>query len=492
MRYTEEQERIFAAGTDSHLKIIAYAGSGKTTTLVELQRRTRRRALYCPFNRTIAEEAQSKFVGTNSKVSTLHAFAWNAVRKPGQDPHSGGAADIRSRGLLRSISIPNVKGWGEYRMAAAANRALSRFCVSDSREITDQHVREALIESVGDPDILLSEPARMKAEEALSRLARPIKSLAESYLMELLTSELYTHDLYLKMLDMSPVLLRMAFSGYQVIYKDEAQDTNPVEHSILQKSGRPIISVGDPFQQIYSWRGAENSLEKMPGKTFFLTESFRFGPDIAALAMQVLNSRPEKRPELPLIGAGNGSGGMQPANAILCRTNSGVIDEALNVAAKGRRYFVDNASSLVSDIRSAQSLQEGVKPKGKGIFAIYDSWDEAVAEAEAGDRALERIIKIVEDGRSEEVIGVINASSQNEKQAEITIMTAHRSKGREFPFVMLGNDWRTVDEMKKRWKKAKQKSERETVLALEEFNALYVAVTRARKKIHRAEELLGK
>ncbi len=488
MKFTDQQERVFSAGTETHRKIIAGAGSGKTTTLVELQKRTRRRALYCPFNRTIAEEATGKFLGSNCQVKTLHAFAWNAVKEPGQRPHQGGASDVRAGGHIGRVMFPRVRGWGDYRLAAAVNRTVSKFCVSDSPRMTEEHAREAIMESVGDPETLRDEKVRMRAEETLAQLSAPILAAARSYLQSLIDDRRYTHDVYLKLLDLSAPLLRTAFAGFQVVYKDEAQDSNPVETAILMKSGIPVISVGDPYQQLYSWRGAQNALDKLPGDPLFLTESFRFGPLIAEQAMAVLNALPVNVPDYPLIGAGDDKGRGRPSNAVICRTNAGVLDAAIAAAKRGHSYFVDNAESLVSDLKAAEAFREGAQ--ARGVFAPFAHWDEAVAEAEAGDRTLDRLIRIVEEGRTDSVIRVIDKSMTSEKDAELTLMTAHRSKGREFPFVKLGDDWKPLSEMKKRWKKARNVSQRDETLALEEYNALYVAITRAESKVYGLAPLL--
>lgn len=47
--------------------------------------------------------------------------------------------------------------------------------------------------------------------------------------------------------------------------------------------------VGDPYQQIYSFRGAVNALSRVPAThTFHLTQSFRFGPEVGYAAHCVL------------------------------------------------------------------------------------------------------------------------------------------------------------------------------------------------------------
>lgn len=489
MKFTDQQEAIFAEGTQKHLNVVAGAGAGKTTSLVEMQKRSRQRSLYCPFNKTIAEDAKSKFLGTNCQVNTLHAFAWRAIRSSPQDrPHKGGSSDVRASGVMGRVMFPRVAGWGDYRLAAAVNRTVSKFCTSNSQRMDVEHARAALVESVGDPDTLQEPAVQERAMAALDALSQPLVDAARLYMKGLIEDQKYTHDVYLKLLDLSPPQLRSAFAGLRHVYKDEAQDNNPVETSILLKSGLPIISVGDPYQQIYSWRGAENALEQLPGKRMLLTESFRFDQSIADQAMRVLDALPKNKPDYRIIGAGDDRGRGRPANAILCRTNSGVIDAAISAARKGHAYFVDNAESLIADLHAAEDLRNG--KQGRGLFSPFNTWDEAIAEAEAGDRTIDRLVKIVEDGRTNEVERVINKSMAHEDSAELTIMTAHRSKGREFPYVKLGEDWKTVPEMQKRWAKSRSKSERDETLALEDFNVLYVAVTRAESKVYGLTPLL--
>ncbi len=55
----------------------------------------------------------------------------------------------------------------------------------------------------------------------------------------------------------------------------------------FQQTATKVI-VGDTHQQMHSWRFAVNSLEKADFKTYQLSSSFRFGQDIADLAVRVL------------------------------------------------------------------------------------------------------------------------------------------------------------------------------------------------------------
>ena len=59
------------------------------------------------------------------------------------------------------------------------------------------------------------------------------------------------------------------------------QDLTPACIDILMRQTAPKILVGDPNQQIYSFRGAVNAMSLVQGsKVHYLTQSFRFGPQV--------------------------------------------------------------------------------------------------------------------------------------------------------------------------------------------------------------------
>jgi hypothetical protein len=61
------------------LRIDAYAGTGKTTTLQILASSSSQRGLYLAFNRSIAEEARYKFP-RQVACATSHSIAFRGVR----------------------------------------------------------------------------------------------------------------------------------------------------------------------------------------------------------------------------------------------------------------------------------------------------------------------------------------------------------------------------------------------------------------------------
>ena len=86
MRLTEEQKEILnAVKNESRVKIKAYAGTGKTTTLVEvIKDNPDKNFLVVAFNKSVQEEFKKRAKKENLKnvvVYTLHSLAYSQVFK---------------------------------------------------------------------------------------------------------------------------------------------------------------------------------------------------------------------------------------------------------------------------------------------------------------------------------------------------------------------------------------------------------------------------
>lgn len=117
-----------------------------------------------------------------------------------------------------------------------------------------------------------------------------------------------------------------------IIIVDEAQDTTPCEADLFwgecQRTNKSIYLVGDVFQQLYRFRGAGDSFERMwrgGGGSFSLTGSFRFGKNIAAYATYILDSLGG----MEIVGRAPLDGEIREEDKFdtdvgLCRTNDGM------------------------------------------------------------------------------------------------------------------------------------------------------------------------
>lgn len=87
--------------------------------------------------------------------------------------------------------------------------------------------------------------------------------------------------------------------------------------------------MGEPYQQIYEWRGTVNAMEQVhtPHRCL-LSQSFRFGPEIAAAPSIVLRTLGAREPLQGLPAITSHIGRVRP-DAILARSNAGVLANVL-------------------------------------------------------------------------------------------------------------------------------------------------------------------
>lgn len=497
MKPTEEQaairDRSSTLKSGEILKVIAFAGAGKTTTLNLCANARRDRGMYLAFNKAIADEAKQKLGRTKCGASTMHSLAFGAMRDVMGQPSRINARSFMESGISGRHNPPRIKGWGEYRVAAAVCRTMAAFAHSADQDIGSHHAEEALIESVGDPDFMTGAEAQSKAQEALRFLTGPLTEMATDYWVQCMQDGAYSHDMCLKMLDLDDGIRADAFGRLRYLMIDEAQDINPVQRSIVTKTGLPLIAVGDPYQQIYSWRGAENALALMKGEELYLTQSFRFGEEIAEIARHTLATRPDGGPIQRLTGLGPGDLSKHEGakGAIICRTNIGMLDEAMKCLNGGYPVHVDKMDDLLSDAKSAQALFEGrTSDITSPEIRQFDDWSQMEMAAEEGDPAFNKLVRLVTTRRVQEVEELGRRHEKSAAGAKLMICTGHRSKGLEFPAVKMGEDWTDVERLKKRHESAMGKSEKHVTAANEEFNLLYVAFTRSMSRLRGHNRIL--
>lgn len=176
------------------------------------------------------------------------------------------------------------------------------------------------------------------------------------------------HDGYLKAWALDGPLLDTA-----VMYLDEAQDTNPVVFGVVRRQAAQIVLVGDTHQQIYAWRGAVDAMDRFEGCRAYLTQSFRFGPEIARATTAVLRTLGETR---PIVGdariASRVVADGRP-RAILARTNVGVMEALASAQRSDHRVHLIGKGDLISLLRDVQALQAG-RPVGAGDLAGFRRW----------------------------------------------------------------------------------------------------------------------
>ena len=452
MQLTKEQQTVVdtVGNLDSHLVINAYAGTGKTTTLVAIaESYPQYRFLYLAYNRSVKEEAEARFP-SNVKVLTTHGLGYRWYITHVGKPNLG--YNIRPYTLCELYDI-------DYKSAYYATRIFHEYCNSIDK---DMHTiaKQIAYSATDDKDYIY------RGRDAALLLWKDMKDRVVEI----------THDFYLKLAsesDCSELL-----TGYDFILLDEAQDTNPVVFKILLNSGKPIIAVGDIHQKIYGFRNAMDVMSKLHDKhgaeLLYLTESFRFPQEIANLAYEWLKLKPNFNPKIyPEI---KGLGPKDPrakSEAYITRTNPGIVEKIASVDPKKDFYSYRTPSEIFALPMVIAKHFNGYVPPIKlpenleKFVSKFDTLGDLFKYAkDANDIEVKKSIEIVEKygHRLTELYKLLK--SKNRKKKGLCILTAHTSKGLEFGTVTLGRDWE--------WKTQKNSQQE-----IEEYNLMYVAITRA-------------
>jgi hypothetical protein len=276
------------------------------------------------------------------------------------------------------------------------------------------------------------------------------------------------HDGYVKLwANARPRLDR----NYSFLMVDEAQDLNPVLIGVIRNQGCQVVAVGDGHQQIYAWRGAVDALKQLPGAEFRLTQSFRFGSNIAAFADRLLVAMGER-----FTLHGNGWSGDvvrapedETADAMLCRTNASVISNLADMLEVDMRvYIAGGTSELLRLIDDARRLQRG-QPAETAELLGFTSWAEVEEYADtdegAGLKVFVRLVATHGVGELQRLLGRVLPSGEG---ADVTLSTAHKAKGLEWSSVELSGDF------------MRQGADAESQVSLAERRLFYVAATRAK------------
>lgn len=203
-----------------------------------------------------------------------------------------------------------------------------------------------------------------------------------------------------------------------------------------------------------------------------------------------MESAPAGAPRVRLRGCGpRGSvaaGTTGPV--VLSRTNVGNMEAAFDAVRGGKKvHVVGGVEDLAVELESAVALGEGrLGDVFHESLRRFRSWQEYREEADQmGTPHMLRLVEAVEDGEIPKMVAAVRAAaSAAEGGADVVLSTAHKAKGREWPVVVLGHDWPDLDRMRRRHEAARDRGAPDQAkAAADEWNVLYVAVTRAAERL---------
>lgn len=503
----EQQIAIDIAKSGKTMKLLAFAGAGKTSTLVFVAKalgKLGKKGIYLAFNKDIAKEANAK-MPSNVRAMTFHSMALSQmpvykkrlekefafkdfIKKFGIEPlafYAQGQSGSKKEKKLVTLS--------EAAQKSLIDRTLSKFYTDDESvsEPTDQHMKAAIEDSEFGWSL---DPLDIKA--LCAELMPVVRDLWVDFSNPAGEIGLAgRHDVYLKMWAMSRPQIETDF-----ILFDEAQDADPIMTTVLTSQSCQVIYVGDPYQQIYSFRGAVNVMQLLEVPEAQLTQSFRFGDELAKCCQPVLNALGcqskirgliDKPTQIYYREPTPDGEGAPPIDAILCRTNTHAVVLSIisvqnikkNGGAKENLILPLNLSfKETKDMMFAiAKLKKGVSDHPKLVgFRDYSDLLQ-YAKDYPQDTEISSFVRMYMTVGMKNVLEAIemveNIKPGSHKGPVVT--TAHRSKGLEWDHCLLASDMAEV------WGKPDEPpSPIECHENYEdELRLLYVAMTRAKKSL---------
>ncbi|XP_016075245.1 PREDICTED: F-box DNA helicase 1 isoform X2 [Miniopterus natalensis] len=470
------------------VKIMAFAGTGKTSTLVKYAEKwSESRFLYVTFNKSIAKQAERVFP-SNVTCKTFHSMAYGHVGRTYQSKKKLNLFKLTPF-MVNSV----LEGKAGFIRAKLVCKTLENFFASADDELTIDHVPIWYKNSQGQR-AMVEQSEKLNSVLEASRIWDNMQKLGEC------KEEAYqmTHDGYLKLWQLS----KPSLASYDAIFVDEAQDCTPAIMSIILSQPCGKIFVGDPHQQIYTFRGAVNALFTVPHThVFYLTQSFRFGVEIAYVGATILDVC--KRVRKKTLVGGNHQSGIRGDTkgkvALLSRTNANVFDEAVRVTdgeVPARIHLIGGIKSFGLDrIIDIWILLQPEKERKKRNLTIKDRFIRRWVYKE-GFSGLKRYVTDAEDKELEAKIAVVEKYNiripelverigkchvEDLDFADYILGTVHKAKGLEFDTVHVLDDFVKVPCA--RHNLAQLPHFRVESFSEDEWNLLYVAVTRAKKRL---------
>jgi len=455
MNYSNYQQAIFKGIQEEKcsLQVVAVAGSGKTTTILEAAKLVPS-SLFLAYNKGIAEAVSAKGL----QASTIHSMGYKSLARKGYKVN-----DRKMQNILRykvlGLESPIEEQLKEY---YEIQRYFSRMAslLKGEGVFTSKGITEELVD-------------RLAEHHSLDREHNDIKTL----------QEMFYYNAEGKTIDFDDMLQAGDnLTIYPTVFIDESQDLNRAQRLFLSRIARRIISVGDPCQAIYGFRGAspdsmERIAEEFNCKQLPLSICYRCSKAVVRAA-QRLQPQIEASPtaeegtveeltlrQLPHFLRGD--------CMVVCRTTAPLVE----------LFFILLREGIASTVVGKDVFQE-LEPTIR--FLYTRGWDGSTI-SDWYTREQEKVKgKKHELGRLAEKVEIIQAfysSTIGKNPLEecsklfsgrgIPLSTIHRAKGLEAENVfILRPDLLPHPKAKKDWEYEQEK------------NLEYVAITRAKRSLY--------
>jgi DNA helicase-2/ATP-dependent DNA helicase PcrA len=328
-----------ATAPDGPALVIAAAGTGKTRTLIC-------RLAWLVKKRGVAPRKVLLLTFTNKAAKEMLSRAEALVGFPFGNPFSGTFHHFANR-LLRSHADRIGFGRDFTILDSEDSKKMLRACADELKLDKKHHPKPQVLQSIfgvisgqmGDLAAELEERfehTEVNVDDVLRVHKLYQRRKKEQHAMDFDDLLIYA----LQLLEQEEQILQWCQGEFAYILVDEYQDTNALQArmvKLLAAAHQNMMVVGDDFQSIYSWRGADfrNFLEfdrQYPEvRTFKLQINYRSTPEILAVANAAIAGNPDQfQKELRAVRAG----GASPVRAVV------------NDGGSQARYIIEKTEAL--------------------------------------------------------------------------------------------------------------------------------------------------
>ncbi|NJL99936.1 MAG: UvrD-helicase domain-containing protein [Synechococcaceae cyanobacterium SM2_3_2] len=450
--------------------VVAVAGSGKSTTLVQAAQQIKtRNGIFLAFNKSIAVELNRK-LGEQMEARTINSLGFQIVR--------GLLPDAEIRDYKYSRLLPNKLSKQE-RKSLTELVKLSRLTLTNLQD--PEAIREMADHHGLDPSI-----TKQMFPHLSPILEQGIQQAQELGILD------FIDQVWL------PTVLDLPSPQYEWIFCDECQDLSPAQLELIlrcRKPGGRVLFVGDPHQAIYGFAGADSaSVQKIQlrtqAKELPLSICYRCPASHIKLAQQIV-PQIEARENAPdgiirTVKVSQVATLLEPGDLILCRMNAPLLKLCLELLVKGIPASIQGGEirdSLIEIINMVEQRKDFDFSSFAQYLTIMENEQiNRMRKEEASQTHIETYKDKVQAIRTafatsasetvDEFCREIDALF-TEGQDRITLCTVHKAKGLESNrvFILQPEKLPLSIPGQKEWE------------LQQEMNLKYVALTRAKQEL---------
>ena len=403
---TEAQQKIYdfvENGTGNGI-IDAVAGAGKTTTLMGCVEHIKNPhdALFCAFNRSIRKEIQHKFQekGMNVAVKTNHALGLQILRgriKVELDDEKYKKI-VDDRGFFKLIE-QEIDAILHYQNVMSLTQLRDveekRVSLTNISEIYHYNFSCEVLYYIIKLLLIINDKYRLTlcedTKEAYSEMAEHFGIFDPNRLYYFHQPELdhffRAHQLLLKegnemaisqgiidyvdMLYLPHYLKLYPYNHYGFIFVDECQDLSRAQIEIVSKYLKPsgrVLAVGDPYQSIYGFAGADSeSFDRVKNlfncQLLSLSDCFRCPADVISIAQKIRDDIKGFKTEAGVVirlAKNKVLKNLQPKDLVICRSNLPLRELAMKLVNKNVKVHMhpDEVEEMIGDYKSYFTAKE--------------------------------------------------------------------------------------------------------------------------------------